>query len=179
MSDDEGSSQIPPPFGQTFPDILAPFVPTSLDVVTRMLKLAGVSKTDVVYDLGCGDGRVLIEAAKCYGASGVGVDVEPYRVAQSQANAKMAGVDHLVTFKLQDAQTVDLSTATAIMLYLVHWSTQRLQHQIVRQAKAGTRVVSHNFSMDNWVPKQVDEFVDHAGDTRKLYLWIVESSVTD
>jgi SAM-dependent methyltransferase len=179
MSNDEGPSQIPPHCGQTFPDILAPFVPTPLDVVARMLKLAELSKTDIVYDLGCGDGRVLIEAAKWYGASGVGVDVEPYRVAQSQANAKIAGVDHLITFRLQDAQTVDLSPATVIMLYLVHWSTQRLQHHIIRHAKAGTRVVSHNFCMDNWVPKQLEEFVDNAGDKRKLYLWIVKSSVTD
>ncbi len=172
MSNDEGSSRMPPHFGRTFPDILAPFVPTPLDVVARMLKLAGLSKTDVVYDLGCGDGRVLIEAAKWYGASCVGVDVEPYRVAQSQANAKMAGVDHLITFRLQDAQTVDLSPATVIMLYLVHWSTQRLRARIDRQVKPGTRIVSHNFNMDDWVPKQVDEFVDNAGDTRKLYLWI-------
>jgi len=156
----------------SFPDILAPFVPTSPDVVERMLKLAGVGREDVVYDLGCGDGRILIHAAKKYGATGVGVDIEPYRIAESRANAKKAGVDHLLTFSLQDAQTVDLSPATVVLLYLVHWSTQKLRSRIVSNVRPGTRIVSNNFNMDDWVPTQVDEFVDATGANRKLYLWI-------
>jgi SAM-dependent methyltransferase len=155
-----------------FPDILAPFMATPPDVVERMVKLAGVGRDDVVYDLGCGDGRILIHAAKAYGARGVGVDIEPYRIAESQSNAKEAGVDHLLTFRLQDAQAIDLSPASVVMLYLVHWSTRKLRSKIVNSVRPGTRIVSNNFDMDDWLPTRVDEFVDAAGNTRRLYLWI-------
>jgi predicted RNA methylase len=96
------------------PQSLAPFVPTPQDVVERMLELAHVTKDDVVYDLGCGDGRIPITAATKYGAHGVGVDIDPQRIAESQANAKAAGVESLVRFKLQDAMTVDVSPATVV-----------------------------------------------------------------
>ena len=102
------AGQAPP---QKRPDApqLAPYVPTPQEVVDRMLQLAGVGKADVVYDLGCGDGRIPITAAKVYGARGVGVDIDPQRIAEANANAKQAGVTHLVTFRLQDAMTTDLS----------------------------------------------------------------------
>jgi len=109
-----------------FPDILAPFMPTPHEVVERMLRLAAVTSKDMVYDLGCGDGRIPIAAARDFGARGVGFDIEPYRVAESHANAKKAGVEHLVEFRLQDAQTVDLSPASVVTLYLVQWSMLRL-----------------------------------------------------
>ena len=154
--------------------ILAPFVPTPHDVVDQMLMLANVTSEDLVYDLGCGDGRIIIAAARQCGARGLGVDIEPYWIEASQANARQTGVEHLVTFKLQDALTVDLSPATVLMLYLVHWSTTKFRPLITSMAKPGTRIVSHSFSMDNWAPVKVKKFVDANGDARTLYLWIVE-----
>ena len=155
--------------------ILAPFVPTPQDVVDRMLKLAEVNREDVIYDLGCCDGRIVITAAKDYGARGVGVDIEPYWVEESQANATKAGVEHLVTFKLQNALTVDMSPATVLMLYLVEWSTAKLQPIITSSVKEGTRIVSHNFSVSNWRPAKIEKFVDAGGNPRTLYLWIVNN----
>lgn len=154
--------------------ILAPFVPTPIDVVERMLQLAEVTSRDLVYDLGCGDGRIIITAASKYGARGVGVDVEPYWVAESQSGAKRAGVEQLVTFSLQDALTVDLSPATVVMLYLVHWSTSKLQPIIRRQVRTGTRIVSHNYDVDGWAPDKTEKFTDASGRVRSLYLWIVD-----
>jgi len=154
--------------------ILAPFVPTPRDVVDRMLALAEVTSEDLVYDLGCGDGRIIIAAAKQCGARGLGVDIEPYWVEASRANAKQAGVDQLVTFKLQDALTVDLSPASVVMLYLVEWSTRKFRPLITRMVKPGTRIVSHSFSMDNWAPVKVEKFVVASGDARTLYHWIAE-----
>ena len=152
--------------------ILAPFVPTPKDVVERMLQIAEVTSRDLVYDLGCGDGRIIITAASKYGARGVGVDIEPYRVAESQSGAKKAGVEDLVTFKLQDAMTMDLSPATVVMLYLVQWSTSKLQPIIRRQVRPGTRIVSHNFAFDGWTPAKTEKFTDVSGSLGTLYLWI-------
>ncbi len=162
-----------PDFVDTFPDILAPFVPTPPDVVERMLELANTGGDDFVIDLGCGDGRVLITAALKYGARGLGVDVVPFHVAESAENAKSAGVDHLVTFRLQDASSVDLSDANVITLYLVEWSTDRLKARIQSQAKPGTRIVSHSFPMTNWEPNKYEEFIDSEGTLHKIYLWVV------
>lgn len=156
--------------------ILAPFVPTPSDVVERMLQLGEVTSEDTVYDLGCGDGRIIIAAARKYGARGVGVDIEPYRVAESQSNARAAGVEQLVTFKQQDAMTVDLSAATVVMVYLVHWSTEKLLPIIAKTARAGTRLISHNFGIADWNPVKTEKFKDQAGDTHTLYLWIVGNS---
>jgi SAM-dependent methyltransferase len=153
--------------------ILAPFVPTPSAVVERMLQLGRVTSQDVVYDLGCGDGRIIIAAAKNCGARGVGLDIEPYRVTESQSKAQAAGVEHLVTFKHQDAMTADLSAATVVMLYLVHWSTEKLRPLIAKTARAGTRIISHNFRMGDWTPIKTEEFADESGNTHTLYLWIV------
>ena len=163
-----------PDFVHTFPDILAPFVPTPPDVVEQMLTLANTGGDDFVFDLGCGDGRVLITAATRYGARGFGVDVEPYWVNESIERAKAAGVDHLLSFKLQDAATVDLTPATIITLYLVQWSNNRMKERILSQARSGTRIVSHSFDMSDWPPAKVEEFVDDEGVHRRLYLWIKE-----
>jgi SAM-dependent methyltransferase len=153
--------------------ILAPFVPTPPGVVGRMLQLGAVTSDDTVYDLGCGDGRIVIEAARKYGAQGVGVDIEPYRVAESQANAKAAGVEELVTFKQQDALSVDLSPATVVTIYLVGWATEKLLPIIAKTAKPGTRIVSHNFGAAEWIPIATEQFTEDAGDTHTLYLWIL------
>ena len=138
-----------------------------------MLQLGEVTSQDTVYDLGCGDGRIIIAAAKQCGARGVGVDIEPYRVAESQANAQAAGVEPLVTFRHQDAMTVDLSAATVVMIYLVHWSTEKLRPVILKSARPGTRVISHNFGMADWKPITTEEFKDEEGNVHTLYLWIV------
>jgi cyclopropane fatty-acyl-phospholipid synthase-like methyltransferase len=152
--------------------ILAPYVPTPHEVVDRMLQLAEVTDRDVVYDLGCGDGRIVIAAAPQFGARGVGVDIEPHWIEESQRNAELAGVDQLVTFKLQDALTVDLSPATVVTLYLVEWSTSKLRPIIESTVKPGTRIVSHSFGIESWAPAKVERFVDASGHDRTLHLWI-------
>jgi ubiquinone/menaquinone biosynthesis C-methylase UbiE len=154
--------------------ILAPFVPTPPDVVDRMLSLAEVSSNDLVYDLGCGDGRIVIAAAKRCGARGVGVDIEPYWVDTARAKARQAEVEHLSTFEVQDVLTLDVSPATVVILYLVEWSTRKVQPLITSMVKPGTRIVSLSFSMDNWAPAKMEKFVDANGEARTLYLWIAE-----
>jgi SAM-dependent methyltransferase len=153
---------------------LAPYVPTPNDVVDRMLTLAEVTKADTVYDLGCGDGRIVITAAKKYGAHGVGVDIDPQRIAEATANAKAAGVEDLVQFKLQDARTVDLSPATVVTLYLLSASNLKLRPKLTHELKPGARIVSHQFTMGDWEPTKKESFVDANGMTRPLYLWVVD-----
>jgi len=153
---------------------LAPFVRTPEDVVDRMLALAKVTKADTVYDLGCGDGRIVITAAKKYGAHGVGVDIDPQRIAEANENAKAAGVESLVQFKLEDARTVDLRPATVVTLYLLSASNLQLRHKLSTELKPGSRIVSHQFTMGDWEPVKKDTFVDERGMTRTLYLWDVD-----
>jgi ribosomal protein L11 methylase PrmA len=152
-------------------------VPTPQDVVERMLELAAVTKDDVVYDLGCGDGRLVITAAKKYGARGVGIDIDPERIAESQANAKAAGVEHLVTFRLQDALTADVTPATVVTLYLLSSSNLKLRPLLTRQLRPGARIVSHAFSMGDWQPDKVETFTDANGSTRTIYLWKADGVV--
>ena len=150
---------------------LAPYVPTPEDVVERMLMLADVKEGDVVYDLGCGDGRIPVAAAK-RGARGVGVDIDPRRIAESNANAKAAGVESRVEFRLQDAMTVDVSPATVVTLYLLSASNAKLRPILTSQLKPGSRIVSHAFSMGSeWPADKVDRFVTARGDEVTLYLW--------
>jgi len=150
---------------------LAPYVPTPQDVVEKMLELAQVTSSDVLYDLGCGDGRIVITAAKKYGARGVGVDIDPQRIQESQANARTAGVENRVKFIQQDAMTVDVSPATVVTLYLLPDSNRRLRGNLTRELKPGSRIVSHAFDMDEWEPLKVEHFTDSGGMTRTLYLW--------
>ncbi len=156
---------------------LAPYVPTPQEVVDRMLQLAGVTKTDVVYDLGCGDGRIPITAAKAFGARGVGVDIDPQRIAEANENAKRAGVADRVTFKLQDALTTDVSEATVVTLYLLSASNLKLRPILTKQLKPGARIVSHAFSMGDWQADKVDTFTDSADSQRTLYLWKADGKV--
>jgi ribosomal protein L11 methylase PrmA len=142
-----------------------------------MLALAGVTKDDVVYDLGCGDGRIPVTAAKTFGARGVGVDIDPERIKESLANAKAAGVEHLVAFKLQDAMTVDVSPATVVTLYLLSSSNAKLRPILTKQLKPGARIVSHSFDMGDWVPLKTESFQDASGYTRTLYLWKTDGVV--
>ncbi len=151
---------------------LAPYVPTPHDVVERMLALAEVTKEDVVYDLGCGDGRIPIAAARKYGARGVGVDIDPRRIEESLANARAAGVESLVEFRLQDAMQVDVSPATVVTLYLLSSSNAKLRPILTRQLRPGARIVSHAFSMGPaWPADKIDRFTSENGDEITLYLW--------
>ena len=155
--------------------ILAPYVPSPPDVVERMLEIAGVTKADVVYDLGSGDGRIPIAAAKKYGARGVGLDIDPRRIEESRANAKAAGVEHLVEFRQQDVLTADVSPATVVTLYLLSSSNAQLRPILTRQLRPGARIVSHAFSMGpEWPPDKVDRFTNENGDAVTLYLWTVK-----
>jgi SAM-dependent methyltransferase len=173
------AGQSTPPSGQKRPDApqLAPYVPTPQDVVDRMLQLAAVTKADLVVDLGCGDGRIPITAARTYGARGLGVDIDPQRIAEANANAKAAGVSHLVQFRLQDAMTTDVSQATVLTLYLLSSSNLKLRPILTRQLKPGTRIVAHNFAMGDWEAEKTDTFQDKEGRTRTLYRWTFDGKV--
>ena len=172
-----GLAQAPTPGKRTDAPNLAPFVPTPDEVVERMLRLARVGKDDVVYDLGCGDGRIVIAAAKLYGARGVGVDIDPQRIAESTANAQRAGVSHLVRFTVQDALTTDVSEASVVTLYLLSASNLKLRPILTRQLKPGARIVAHAFSMGDWKPAKVETFADSSGSTRTLYLWNADGKI--
>jgi len=156
---------------------LAPYVPTPQDVVERMLALAAVTKSDVVYDLGCGDGRIPIAAARIYGARGVGVDIDPDRIAEANANAKAAGVEHLVTFRLQDAMKTDVSPATVVTTYLLTASNLKLRPLLTAQLKPGSRIVAHSFGFGDWTPEKADSFTDAEGRARMLYLYRADGKV--
>lgn len=157
---------------------LAPYVPTPQDVVDRMLALAEVTRTDVVFDLGCGDGRIPITAAKQYGARGVGVDIDPRRIEESNANARSAGVEHLVEFRLEDALQVDVSPATVVTLYLLGSANARLRPILTRQLRPGARVVSHAFSMGpSWPADRIDRFTSAQGDEVTLYFWRTDGKI--
>jgi len=154
---------------------LAPYIATPEDVVDRMLHLAGVTRGDVVYDLGCGDGRIPIAAAKQYGAKGVGLDLDPALIARARENAKAAGVDSLVDFRVENVLTADVSPATVVTLYLLSSSNERLRPMLARQLKPGARIVSHAFSMGrDWPADTVDQFVSARGDEVTLYLWRIK-----
>lgn len=156
---------------------LAPYVPTPQDVVDRMLILADVKKSDLVVDLGCGDGRIPITAAKKYGARGLGVDIDPVRIAEANANAKAAGVEHLVTFKLQDAMKTDVSSATVVTTFLLSASNLKLRPILTKELKPGSRIITHNFSMGDWAPEKYDTFKDAEGRTRTIYLYRADGKV--
>jgi SAM-dependent methyltransferase len=162
-----------PSAGQTARPSLAPYVPTPQEVVDRMLQLADVKAGDVVYDLGCGDGRLVITAAKRHGARGVGIDIDPARIAESRANAKKEGVEALVEFRQQDALTVDVSPASVVTLYLLTAANLQLRPTLQKQLKPGSRVVSHEFGMGDWVPTRTETITDRRGTSRLLYLWII------
>jgi hypothetical protein len=159
------------------PQNLAPYVPTPQDVVDRMLELAQVTKADVVYDIGCGDGRIVITAAKKYGAKGVGIDIDPARIAEAKANAEKAGVAGLVEFRQQDALQADVSPATVVMLSLLPSFNVKLRPILTRQLKPGARIVSLQFDMGNWPAARRELFTDANGSTRPLFLWTADGKV--
>jgi ubiquinone/menaquinone biosynthesis C-methylase UbiE len=146
------------------PDVI--FVPTPNEIVNTMLRMAAVTKADTVYDLGCGDGRIVITAAQKYGARGVGVDIDADRVAEATDNAKKAGVAGRVKIVRGDLFEADISPATVVTLYLLTELNLKLRPKLLRELKPGTRVVSHAFSMGDWKPERTEEV---AGTT--VYLW--------
>jgi SAM-dependent methyltransferase len=153
------------------PQKLAPFATTPEAAVNEMLRLARVGPHDVVYDLGCGDGRIVIAAAKQFGARGVGVDFDPQRIIEAFANAKKAGVESLVEFRQQDARTVDVSPATVVTLYLLSSSNLMLRPMLTRQLKPGARIVSYQFPMGDWQPEHVETLPDTGA---RIYLWTAD-----
>lgn len=158
-------------------EVLAPFVPTPMEVVERMLELAQVTKDDVVYDLGCGDGRIVIMAAKKYGAKGVGVDIDPEMVKESKENARKERVEDKVTILLQDAFETDLSNATVVTLYLLTESNLKLRPKLFGELKPGARVVSHDFGMGDWEPESVVRMEGKDGLPHTIYLWTIPAQV--
>ena len=158
---------------QAQPRSLAPSSATPTDVIDRMLTMARVGPNDVVYDLGCGDGRIVIAAAMKFGARGVGVDIDPMLVARAQAEARAAGVADRATFAVQDAMTVDVTPATVVTLYLLAASNVKLRPILTKQLRPGARIVSHNYPIGDWEPDQVETFKDARGTTRTLFLWTI------
>ena len=153
------------------PGQLAPYDPTPQEVVERMLVLANVRKNDIIYDLGSGDGRLLITAAKKYGVRGVGFEIEPGLVKLSRENARREGVAKLVEIRQQDFLSADLSPATVVMLYLSYDGNLAVREQLNRQLRPGARAVSYTFDMGDWPPKIAESYRDAAGETHAIYLW--------
>lgn len=152
-----------------------PYVPTPQDVVDEMLKLAHVTKNDVVYDLGCGDGRLVITAVKNFGAKrGVGVDIDPQRIKESNDNAKAANLTDRVSFVVQDLFQTDFKDATVVTLYLLPAINMKLRPKLLSDLKPGTRIVSHAFDMGDWKPDKV--VTTAAG--RQIFLWTIPAKPT-
>jgi len=151
---------------------LAPWVPTPMEIAHKMLELAKVTSKDVVYDLGCGDGRIVILAAQKYKAKGVGVDIDPQRIKECHIGAKKAGVTKLVKFILGDATKVDVSDCTVLCLYLLSESNELLRPKLEKQLRPGTRVVAHDYPVPGWKPKKKVTVTDKSGKEHDLYLYI-------
>lgn len=156
------------------PDVI--YVPTPQAVVEEMLRMANVSSSSLVYDLGCGDGRTVITAAKQYGAHGVGIDIDPQRIEESRRNANQAGVNGRVKFILGDLFESDFHNATAVTLYLLSTLNVRLRPILFRQLKPGTPVVSHDFDMGEWQPDEM-KIVSAEDREHRVYKWIIPAEV--
>lgn len=149
-----------------------PFVPTSEKLVETMLKMGGVSENDLLYDLGCGDGRIVVAAARDYGARAVGVDLNPQRLMEAREHAEWAGVSPLVAFIEDDLLCVDFSKATVVTLYLLQTINMELRPRLLSELQPGTRILSHAFDMADW---KADEQVSVEG--ANLYMWIVPADI--
>jgi cyclopropane fatty-acyl-phospholipid synthase-like methyltransferase len=158
-----------------------PFVPSPQYVVDRMIEVAEIKKGDVLYDMGSGDGRIVIGAAKKYGIRAVGIDLNPELVAKARENAKQEGVSHLVEFRAQDGLTVDISEATVVTLYMFKWFNNAIRPKL-QKLKPGSRVIAHDFDIDDWKPTRVESVKapsdgsDYA-ESRTLYIWIVGNNM--
>jgi len=148
------------------PDVI--FVPTPQDVVDEMLKIAKVRKGDVLYDLGSGDGRIAVTAAKRYGIRAVGIDIDPERIREATENARRAGVANLVQFRREDLFKADFREATVVTLYLLPDLNVKLRPRLWQELKPGTRIVSHQFDMADWKPEKQLEL-----NGRTIYFWTI------
>ena len=149
---------------QRTPDVI--FVPTDFQVVTQMLKLAEVTSKDIVYDLGCGDGRFVVTAAQQFGARGMGIDIDPQRIQEARALAKRTGADKRVRFIEGDLFEADISEATVVTLFLLTRLNLKLRPKLTKELKPGTRIVSHAFDMGDWQPEKTESVV-----STTIYLW--------
>ena len=152
--------------GERNPDVI--FVPTPQEVVEDMLRLANVRKGDVLYDLGSGDGRIPVTAARLYGVRGVGIDIDPERIREAQDNARKNGVEALVQFRQADLFKADFREATVVTLYLLPDLNVKLRPRLLAELKPGTRIVSHQFDMGDWKPAKKLE-----SNGRTVYFWVV------
>ncbi|HEX2229089.1 MAG TPA: class I SAM-dependent methyltransferase [Candidatus Binatia bacterium] len=157
-----------------------PFVPTPIEVVDKMLELAELKKNDLLYDLGSGDGRIVIHAAKKYGARAVGIEADSSLIAKARSTAKAEGVSHLVEFRAEDALKADLSPATVITLYMLPWFNDAMKPSFKRLLKSGTRIVAHDFGIEGWEPdktvKLPDPEIKNGGykHYHTLFLWRIK-----
>lgn len=160
------------PAPKRHPDV--PYVPTTEQAVTAMLKLGEVKKADILYDLGCGDGRIVIAAAKQFGARGVGIDIDPQRILEAKANAKKEGVEDLVRFEIGDLFEAKFGEATVVTLFLLPNINLKLRPKLLEQLKPGTRVVSNTFDMGDWKAEKestVDNEDFDTGLSSRFFLW--------
>ncbi len=148
------------------PDVI--FVPTEFQVVTQMLKLAEVTRNDIVYDLGCGDGRFVVTAARQFGARGVGIDIDPDRISEARELAQRTGADDRVRFVEGDLFEADISEATVVTLYLLTRLNLKLRPKLQKELRPGTRIVSHAFDMGDWKPEKTESVVSSV-----IHLWRV------
>lgn len=157
------------------PDV--PYVPTTERAVDEMLKLANVQKSDILYDLGCGDGRIVVTAAKKFGTRGVGIDINPVRIEEARANAKKNGVEHLVQFIEQDLFEAKISDATVVTLFLLPSVNLKLRPKLLADLKPGTRVVSNTFDMGDWKAERETALDDNDYEdsylSHKFFLWTI------
>lgn len=134
-----------------------PFVPTPVEVIDKMLELAEVKKGDVVYDLGSGDGRIVIRAAQKYGVRAVGIEMDSLLLAKARKDAKAGGVSHLVEFRAADALKADISKATVVTLYMLPWFNEAMKPSFKKYLKPGTRIVAHDFGIEGWEPDKTEK----------------------
>lgn len=154
---------------------IVPYVPTPQAVVDRMLELAQVKKGDIVYDLGSGDGRIVITAAQKFGVRAIGFEIDPQRIKESHENIRKAGVEKLVEIRQQDIRTVDLSEATVLTMYLLPEVNLMIRPNIWKQMKPGSRIVSHDFDMGDWKPLKTEHVKDESNWDHALYLWHIDA----
>jgi cyclopropane fatty-acyl-phospholipid synthase-like methyltransferase len=156
-----------------------PFVPTPLEVIDRMLELAEVKQGDVVYDLGSGDGRIVIRAAQKYGVRAVGIEMDTLLIDKARKEAKAAGVSHLVQFRKEDAMKVDLTQATVVTLYMLPWFNEAMKPSFKKYLKHGSRIVAHDFGIEGWQPDKTEKFSQPENKTggylhyHTIHLWRV------
>jgi precorrin-6B methylase 2 len=155
-----------------------PYVPTTAEAVQAVLKLADVKKADIVYDLGCGDGRIVIAAAKTYSARGVGIDIDPDRIRKAKENARKAGVENLVRFEENDPFQANFREATVVTLFLLPSVNLKLRPKLLQDLKPGTRVVSNTFDLGDWRPEKEQSLAGADDDeaaylSHKFFLWTI------